>query len=90
MDLAWNASLFSFDTIPSYPESLAARDFGEEYAEDIATALLSYSHLVGLRKFELIEPMTFSIINFREAEWILSAWKELADKTEAILQVLPE
>ncbi|KAL4881671.1 hypothetical protein BJY04DRAFT_218112 [Aspergillus karnatakaensis] len=90
LDLAWNVSRFDFDTIPTYLQALAARDFGSEYAEEIASALLEYSHLVGLRKFELLEPTTYSILNFREAETILEQWKRLSDKAEDIHQSLPK
>ncbi|KAL4793951.1 hypothetical protein BDV19DRAFT_399786 [Aspergillus venezuelensis] len=82
MDLAWNASRIDFGGIPSYLEALATRDFGKEYAEPIASTLLEYSRLVGLRKFELIEPTTYSILNFREAERVLHDWKQLAEATQ--------
>ncbi|CEN59825.1 hypothetical protein ASPCAL02266 [Aspergillus calidoustus] len=89
LDLAWNVSRFDFDMIPAYLEALAARDFGPEYAELIASGLLEYSHLVGLRKFELIEPTTYSILNFREAETVLGHWKDLAESAEQIHDSLP-
>ncbi|OGM48831.1 hypothetical protein ABOM_003021 [Aspergillus bombycis] len=45
LNLAWNTSQFDFDTIPLYPKALAARDFGQKYADQIASALMEYSHL---------------------------------------------
>jgi hypothetical protein len=90
LDLAWNVSRFDFDRIPVYLEALAARDFGREYAEPIASGLLEYSHLVGLRKFELIEPTTYSILNFREAETVLAQWRDLAESAQRIHDSLPE
>ncbi|KAL3488079.1 hypothetical protein BJX62DRAFT_253563 [Aspergillus germanicus] len=89
LDLAWNVSRFDFDTIPAYLEALATRDFGAEFAEEIASGLLEYSHLVGLRKFELIEPSTYSILNFREAETVLGQWKDLAESAQRIHDSLP-
>ncbi|KAJ0414359.1 hypothetical protein BJY00DRAFT_318922 [Aspergillus carlsbadensis] len=89
LDLAWNVSRFDFDTIPAYLEALAARDFGPEYALEIASGLLEYSHLVGLRKFELLEPTTYSFLNFREAETVLGQWRDLAENAQRIHEALP-
>ncbi|KAL4864030.1 hypothetical protein BDV12DRAFT_206054 [Aspergillus spectabilis] len=90
LDLAWNVSRFDFDTIPSYLKAFVTRDFGPEHAEQIASALLEFSHLVGLRKFELVEPTTYSILNFREAESILEQWKKLSDQAEALHRSVPK
>lgn len=89
MDLAWDASRLDFSTIPSYLRALAAREFGEEYAESISGALLEYSHLAGLRKFEMLEPTTYSILNFREAERVLDDWRILAETSQGIYDRIP-
>ena len=89
LDLAWNVSRFDFGTILSYLKALASRDFGDKYADQIASALMKYSHLAGLRKFEMLEPTTYSILNFREAEQVLDQWKQLAEKAQEIQQSLP-
>ncbi|KAM0547258.1 hypothetical protein ACHAPJ_010520 [Fusarium lateritium] len=90
MDIAWNVSNFDFDKIPRYLEALAARDFGDEYASEIANALLRHSRLVGMRKFEITTPDTYSILNYHEAERILAEWKNLADKVLEIQNKIPE
>ncbi|TDZ68401.1 hypothetical protein CTRI78_v002150 [Colletotrichum trifolii] len=89
MDLAWNASRFDFDRIPAYLEAFAARDFGPEHAGDMASALWTYSHLVGSRKFELVQPDTYSLLNWREADRVLDAWKQLADTAKTLQQRVP-
>ncbi|KZL87606.1 hypothetical protein CI238_01395 [Colletotrichum incanum] len=90
MDLAWNTSNFDYDTIPSYLTALASRDFGSEHAENISAALFTYSHLVGLRKFEIVQPTTYSVLNYSEAERVLEAWKQLADKATALQAAVSE
>ncbi|KAK2686009.1 hypothetical protein QWA68_015048 [Fusarium oxysporum] len=90
MDLAWNATRFDLDSLPDYLQSLAARDFDVEHSEVIASAWLAYSHLVGMRKFEMLEPTTYSITNYEEADRILGAWKALADRVRAIEASLPQ
>ncbi|KAE8365064.1 hypothetical protein BDV27DRAFT_144764 [Aspergillus caelatus] len=89
LDLAWNASRFDFDTIPLYLKALATRDFGDKYSDQISSALMEYSHLAGLRKFEMLEPTTYSILNFREAEQVLDQWRKLAEKAQNIQHSLP-
>lgn len=90
MDLAWNSSRFDLDTLPDYMQSLAARDFGAEHAEAIASAWLKYSHLIGMRRFETTEPTTYSVLNYEEADRILEAWKSLSEEAKAIEAELPE
>ncbi|KXH68121.1 hypothetical protein CSAL01_04851 [Colletotrichum salicis] len=90
MDMAWNRSMFDFAEIPSYLTALATRDFGPEHAEEISSALMTYSHLVGMRKFEILQPTTYSILNYREAERVLEVWKQLADKAQALHEAVPE
>ncbi|KAL5340451.1 hypothetical protein BJX70DRAFT_407142 [Aspergillus crustosus] len=90
LDLAWNVSRFDFSTIPTYLEALVGRDFGPVYAEDISSALLELSHLVGLRRFELVEPTTYSILNFREAETVLNQWKALSDQARKLHETVPK
>ncbi|KAK1461840.1 hypothetical protein CCUS01_01430 [Colletotrichum cuscutae] len=90
MDMAWNTSRFGFAKIPSYLTALATRDFGPEHAEEISSALMTYSHLVGMRKFEILQPITYSILNYREAERVLEAWRQLAEKAKALHEVMPE
>ncbi|KAM0327509.1 hypothetical protein ACHAQA_005797 [Verticillium albo-atrum] len=90
LDLAWNTSRFDLDTLPEYLEALAERDFGPEFAKDVASAWLDFSHLVGIRQFETTEPWTYSQINFEEADRTLKAWKSLADAAQSLHDRLPE
>lgn len=90
MDLAWNKTRFDLETLPEYLQTLAARDYGQDQAEAIASAWLKYSHLVGMRRFETVEPNTFSLANYEEADRILNAWKILSDEALAIEAALPE
>ena len=84
MDIAWNASNFSFDMIPAYLKLYAKREFGTELADQIATLLMEFSHLIGMRRFEMVHPGTYSILNYHEAERVLARWRILADQTKAL------
>jgi len=84
MDLAWDVSKFSFDRIPEYLTKFAEREFGSEHAVEIGSILLEHSHLVGLRRYELVTPTTFSHLNYYEAERVLARWNQLAARAKAL------
>ncbi|KAH7353136.1 hypothetical protein BKA66DRAFT_598153 [Pyrenochaeta sp. MPI-SDFR-AT-0127] len=90
MDLAWNASKFDFTMIPTYLQLYSEREFGTEHAEAIAALLMEFSHLIGMRRFEMVHPGTYSVLNYHEAERVLARWTELADKTKALYDGIPE
>lgn len=90
MDLAWNASSIDLDSIPDWLEAFSAREFGTEAAEEAASVLLAYSHLVGLRKYEMTTEATYSVLNYREAERVLDAWTALASRARALHEGLAE
>lgn len=90
MDIAWNASRFSFEMIPTYLQLYAERGFGPEHAEKIAGLLLEFSHMIGMRRFEMVHPATYSILNYHEAERVLARWTSLADQTMALYAIMSE
>ncbi|KAF2796768.1 glycoside hydrolase family 115 protein [Melanomma pulvis-pyrius CBS 109.77] len=90
MDIAWNASRFSFEMIPTYLQLYAEREFGPEHAEEIAGLLLEFSHLIGMRRFEMVHSGTYSILNYHEAETVLARWTSLADQTKALYTIMSE
>lgn len=90
MDMAWDMSKFSFETIPQYLEKYAAREFGEERSQVIAEILLEFSHLTGMRRYESVSPSTFSVMNYREAERIMERWQTLAARAESVQAELPQ
>lgn len=80
MALAWDINSINFETIPSFLQDYATRDYGAELADEIASLLFAHSHLLGLRKYEMIQPDTYSIKNFQEAERVLERWRVIADQ----------
>ena len=88
MDLAWNASKFEFEMIPTYLHLYAEREFGVDYAENVAALLMEFSHLIGMRRFEMVHPGTYSVLNYHEAERVLARWNLLAEQTKALYDVM--
>lgn len=90
MDLAWNTSNIDSNTISNYLEKFSVRDFGPDLAKEAASVLLDYSHLVGMRKFEMTQPETYSILNYHETDRILEAWKDVSERAKSIHSRLPK
>lgn len=83
-DLAWNINSIRRDTIPDYFKSLATREFGETHAEKIGSAWYEFNRLVALRKHEHIEPNTFVLLKYHEAENVVARWEQLLANVEAV------
>ena len=90
MDLAWDISKFDFELIPEYLRLYAEREFGIEHADDIAALLMEFNHLIGMRRFEMVQPDTYSILNYYEAETVLARWNTLARGTKTLYDQMPD
>ncbi|KAK3321897.1 hypothetical protein B0H66DRAFT_619172 [Apodospora peruviana] len=90
MDMAWNATNFSFDRIPAYLKAYASREFGDEDADEIASILLEHSHLVGMRRYELVTPDTYSVLNYGEAERVVRRWQNVASRAKVLYARMDE
>ena len=80
LKLGWNADKLSNDNINEYTRRWASREFGPEYSKEIAEIISKYTKYNGRRKPELIEPTTYSLTNYNEAENIVSDYKSLTIK----------
>ena len=60
------------EAIADYTRLWAEREFGPEHAAEIAHIVSQYTKLNGRRKPELIDPDTFSQINYQEADRVLA------------------
>jgi hypothetical protein len=43
-----------------------------------------YGFLANMRKFEWVEPSSFSVLNYEEADHILARWEALADRANEV------
>lgn len=90
MEMAYNMSSITFDTIPNYFEAFAAREFGSENSVEIASIIMEQSRLIGRRKYESVQAWTYSVLNYHETERVLAEWQALADRVRAARDALPE
>ncbi len=89
LSLAWNPERWPKDRIGEFTKLWATREFGPQYSADIADLLAKYSKYNGRRKPELLEPDTYSITNFEEADRIQNEWEVLEQRAQTIYKNLP-
>lgn len=89
LDYAWNPEKIGAESLQEYTKVWAEEQFGEKYAEDIADIISKYTKYNARRKPELLAPDTYSLINYREAETVVSDYNKLAERTEKIYEAIP-
>ena len=90
MNLAWDTSRWTNDNLNEFTRLWAEREFGPAYAKDIADIVARYTKYNGRRKPELLEPDTYSLVNYQEAENVVTDFKAITAKAEEIYRQLPE
>jgi len=88
MDLAYDADRWGVDSTSDWLTAWAGREFGDDKAEKIADLMTRYGMYAGRRKYELIQPDTYSVINYNEGDAILAQWASLKKDADAIYQTL--
>ena len=89
LDHAWAPSNFQTDRTREYTTQWAAQQFGSDRADIIGYLLSKYTQYNSRRKPELLSPDTFSQVNYREAETVVSQYTKLADLADSIGRLLP-
>jgi hypothetical protein len=89
LSMAWNPAVWPKERLSNFTQQWAAREFGAAYAPRIADVMARYTKFNGRCKPELLAPDTFSLVNYQEADRILSDWKTLTAEAESINQQLP-
>jgi len=89
LSLAWNPERWPKEKVAEFTNLWASREFGTQYGPGIADLLAKYAKYNGRRKPELLEPATYSLTNFEEADRVLAEWEALTKAAEAINQQLP-
>lgn len=90
MALAWDINSISAGNLTTFFSTLAEREFGADSSEKIGALWHGYDCLASIRRHEHIEPTTFSLLNYNEAEIILQRWKTLLEDAERIQERAPE
>jgi hypothetical protein len=90
LTMARTPERFNQSNLEEFTRLWAEREFGLEHAAEIATAVEQYTRLNGRRKPELIDPATFSVTSYREADRVEQEWVSLAANVDKLVTELPE
>ncbi|KXS96302.1 hypothetical protein AC578_7476 [Pseudocercospora eumusae] len=77
MALAWDCEAVGNLDVRSFHAEWAKQNFDTGIAASAADVLYGYDRIASIRKHELIEPTTFSILNYREAETLRDRLSDL-------------
>lgn len=89
LDYARTPQRWDKDHLDEFTRLWATREFGPAHAGEIATAIEQYTKYNGWRKPELVDPSTFSLDNYHEADRVEAAWRTLAQRVDALADKLP-
>jgi hypothetical protein len=90
LDYARTPQRWDKDHLDEFTKLWATREFGPEHADEIARAMEEYTRYNGRRKPELIDPTTFSLTNYGEADRVDAEWSTLAARVDKLANELPE
>jgi hypothetical protein len=90
LTMAWDVERWPKERIPEYSRMWAQREFGAKYAPEIADIISKYTKYNGRRKPELLEPDTFSLVDYQETDRVLADWQTITREAEHIYNSLPE
>jgi len=89
LSYAWNPTRWTAENPDEFTRLWAEREFGKEHAAEIADIVSKYTRYNGRRKPELLEPNTYSLVNYQEAETVVADYRRIADAADRIYKLLP-
>jgi len=89
LTFAWEPQRWPAERLDEYTRLWAEREFGPEHAAAINEIVEKYTKYNGRRKPELLEPTTYSLVNYREAERIVADYRKIEEQAERIYRILP-
>lgn len=87
-DMGYDADMWGVDNTGDWAKAWATREFGPTYASNISDIVQRFGMYANRRKFEMVEPQTYSVLNYNEADAILEQWAVLAEETQAVYDKL--
>lgn len=89
-DLAYDTPKWSSpDSTSDWLVQWATREFGHAVAKETADIMNRYGMYAARRKYELLSPQTFNLINYNEADNVLKEWEQLVKDAQKVYSRLP-
>jgi len=87
--MAYDVERWNQDNLAQFSVEWARREFGDEYAAEIAHITDSYRKFTGSKKVgrhlaQYLQPF----LNYKEAETVLAEWEEITTRAEEIYELL--
>lgn len=89
LDYAWNPENFPAEKLPEYYTTWAQKQFGTEHAQEIGEIIALYTKYNSRRKPELLEPATYGLQHFNEAEKMVVDYNSLVTRAKKVKGQLP-
>ncbi|MCX6237322.1 MAG: glycosyl hydrolase 115 family protein [Bacteroidia bacterium] len=90
LDFAWNPDQWPADKLFEYSRQWAENQFGSKYSAEIASLIDDYTRFNSRRKPELMEPTTYSLINYKEADRVVIEYNALAKNAQSLYEKMPD
>jgi hypothetical protein len=89
LSLAWNPDRWPKEKLGDFTRLWAEREFGPEHAAEIADLVSKGLKYNARRKPELLDPATYSIENYDEADRVVAEYQDVVKRAEALSEKLP-
>ncbi|KAI0169935.1 glycoside hydrolase family 115 protein [Hypoxylon sp. FL1284] len=90
LDIAYDIRQWDVDGVGNWTLAWATREFGPEHATSVTEIMTRFGMFAARRKFELVEPYVYSVVNYNEGDAILGQWQGLADDAQAVYDQLDD
>ncbi|MES2673898.1 MAG: glycosyl hydrolase 115 family protein [Pseudomonadota bacterium] len=91
LNMAWNPEAWPKERLTEFATLWATREFGAQYAQEIADIMTGYTRHNLRRKPELQDAFTYSQLHYDEANKVTAEIKSLASRAEKLyLKITPE
>lgn len=87
---AWNPEIWPKEKLGEFTRLWAEQQFGPAYALEIAELIAKAGKYTGRRKPELLDPTTFSLVNYNEADRVLDEYQLAIEHAQQIESKLPD
>lgn len=86
LDYAWNPKKWNQNNLQEYTKQWCEEQFGKMHADEIADIISTYTKFNARRKPELLTPETYSLVNYHEAERVVTEYRALEKKADDLYQ----
>ncbi|KAI1424500.1 hypothetical protein F5Y12DRAFT_752092 [Xylaria sp. FL1777] len=90
LDMAYDVKQWGVTGVGNWTTAWATREFGPEQATEVTDIMTRFGMYAARRKFELVEPYVYSVVNYNEGDAILQQWQALVDDAQAVYDKLGE